>query len=63
MTVRRQRRAESLAAYGFLAPNLVLLLLFVFVPLAWTVSISLRRTDGFGSGDFVGRGQLPPAGR
>ncbi|MEJ5913947.1 carbohydrate ABC transporter permease [Pseudokineococcus sp. 1T1Z-3] len=45
---------ESLAAYGFLAPNLVLLGLFVLLPLVWAVWISTQQTDGFGAGDFVG---------
>ena len=48
------RTRESVAAYAFLSPNLVLLGLFVFVPLVGTVVISLQKTDGFGSGSFVG---------
>ncbi len=48
------RTRESVAAYAFLSPNLVLLGLFVFVPLVGTVVISLQKTDGFGSGTFVG---------
>ncbi|GAA3690282.1 sugar ABC transporter permease [Microlunatus aurantiacus] len=48
------RTRESVAAYAFLSPNLLLLGLFVFVPLAGTVVLSLQRTDGFGSGTFVG---------
>jgi len=51
---RAGRRGESLAAYGFLAPNLVLLVLFVAVPLLWALWISLQATDGFGTGVFVG---------
>jgi multiple sugar transport system permease protein len=58
MTPRRLRPArpggETLAAYGFLAPNLLLLAVFVFLPLAWAVGISLQRTDGFGVGTFTG---------
>jgi ABC-type sugar transport system permease subunit len=50
------RTRESVAAYAFLSPNLVLLGLFVFVPLVGTVVISLQKTDGFGSGTFVGAG-------
>jgi multiple sugar transport system permease protein len=42
------------AAYAFLSPNLLLLGLFVFVPLVGTGVISLQKTDGFGSGSFVG---------
>ncbi len=48
------RTRESVAAYAFLSPNLLLLGLFVFVPLVGTVVISLQKTDGFGSGTFVG---------
>lgn len=48
------RTRESVAAYAFLSPNLVLLGLFVFVPLVGTVVLSLQKTDGFGSGTFVG---------
>ncbi len=48
------RTRESVAAYAFLSPNLVLLGLFVLVPLVGTVVISLQKTDGFGSGTFVG---------
>ena len=43
-----------MAAYAFLSPNLALLGLFVFVPLIGTVVLSLQKTDGFGSGTFVG---------
>jgi multiple sugar transport system permease protein len=52
LTAARSR--ETVAAYAFLSPNLLLLGLFVFVPLAGTVVLSLQRTDGFGSGTFVG---------
>ena len=48
------RTRESVAAYAFLSPNLLLLGLFVFVPLVGTVVLSLQKTDGFGSGTFVG---------
>ena len=48
------RTRESVAAYAFLSPNLLLLGLFVFVPLIGTVVLSLQKTDGFGSGTFVG---------
>jgi multiple sugar transport system permease protein len=48
------RTRESVAAYAFLSPNLALLGLFVFVPLVGTVVLSLQKTDGFGSGTFVG---------
>ncbi|GAA1879419.1 carbohydrate ABC transporter permease [Lapillicoccus jejuensis] len=49
-------RGETRAAYGFLAPALLLLVLFVAVPLAWAAVISLQRTNGFGAGTFIGLG-------
>ncbi len=45
---------EALAAYGFLAPNYLLLLVFVLVPLVGAFLVSLQRTDGFGAGTFTG---------
>jgi multiple sugar transport system permease protein len=50
----RRNRTEASAAYAFLTPSLALLVVFVVLPLAWAVVISLQRTDGFGSGMFVG---------
>ncbi|MER7073912.1 sugar ABC transporter permease [Terrabacter sp. NPDC000476] len=56
--MRRRRaglaRGEALTGYTFVAPNLVLLVVFVLVPLVWAVVISVQRTNGFGSGQFVG---------
>jgi multiple sugar transport system permease protein len=49
-------RRESAAAYAFLTPNLLLLGVFVFVPLAGAIWISLQRTNGFGAGRFIGFG-------
>lgn len=58
MTVARTRRAgarkEAFAAYAFIAPNYVLLLVFVLVPLVGAFFVSLQRTDGFGDGTFTG---------
>ena len=45
---------ESLTAYAFLAPNIVLLTVFVLLPLGWAAVVSLQQTNGFGSGRFVG---------
>ncbi|MBP2418060.1 carbohydrate ABC transporter permease [Microlunatus capsulatus] len=54
-TARRPgRAAEALAGYTFLAPNLVLLGVFVLLPLVGAAVLSLQRTDGFGAGRFVG---------
>ena len=56
---RRRRQpggsaGESLTAYAFVAPNMLLLLVFVLVPLGWAVLVSLQQTNGFGAGVFVG---------
>lgn len=51
---RRIRRGETLSAYLFLAPNLLLLGLFVLLPLVQAAGLSLATTDGFGTGRFVG---------
>ena len=53
-TRRPGARREALAAYGFIAPNYLLLLVFVLVPLAGAFLVSLQRTDGFGAGTFAG---------
>lgn len=54
---RRPRGPHSdRAAYGFVAPNMLLLGLFVLVPLVGTVVLSAQRTNGFGSGTFTGLG-------
>jgi multiple sugar transport system permease protein len=54
----RRKRAgfagESAAAYAFLAPNMLLLLVFVLLPLGWALVVSLQQTNGFGAGTFVG---------
>lgn len=51
---RRRRGRIDLAGYGFVAPNFVLLGIFVFVPLVGAVLLSTQRTNGFGSGVFAG---------
>jgi multiple sugar transport system permease protein len=51
--VRRSLR-DALTGYSFLVPNLTILGLFVFVPLGWVLMISLRQTNGFGDGVYVG---------
>jgi multiple sugar transport system permease protein len=53
-TRRPGARREALAAYGFLAPSYVLLLVFVLIPLVGAFVVSLQQTDGFGAGVFVG---------
>ena len=59
VTSARRRRpkgspGEALTAYAFVAPNMLLLLVFVLVPLGWAVVVSLQQTNGFGAGAFVG---------
>jgi multiple sugar transport system permease protein len=52
--IGRRRLAESVTGYSFIAPNMVLLWVFLFLPVGWAFMISLQQTDGFGSGVFVG---------
>ena len=56
MKARRSRflRGESLTGYAFVAPNMVLLIVFVLLPLVWAVVISFQQTNGFGDGRFIG---------
>ncbi|WP_082474213.1 carbohydrate ABC transporter permease [Curtobacterium sp. Leaf261] len=46
--------AENLAGYAFIAPNMVLLGLFVLVPLVGAFVVSFQRTNGFGAGEWIG---------
>jgi len=43
-----------MTAYAFVAPNMLLLLVFVLMPLGWAIVVSLQQTNGFGAGAFVG---------
>ncbi|MGI8458567.1 MAG: carbohydrate ABC transporter permease [Propionibacteriaceae bacterium] len=51
---RRRRRGDAAVGYAFVAPNAVLLGLFVLLPLVGALVISFQRTNGFGAGSFVG---------
>lgn len=51
---RSRRRRETLAAYAFLAPDLIGLLVFVVVPMLLSLGVSLFEVDGFGNYTFVG---------
>lgn len=51
---RRHRGREGSVAYLFIAPNLVLLGLFVLLPLVQSVGLSFEHTNGFGAGTFAG---------
>lgn len=50
----RTVKGESLAAYAFLTPTYVLLGLFILAPMVGAAWISLQRTNGFGTGTFIG---------
>ena len=51
---RARRAREALSGYAFLAPAVLLLGLFLFVPLVWAFVLSYQRTNGFGDGVFIG---------
>ncbi|WP_375406322.1 carbohydrate ABC transporter permease [uncultured Amnibacterium sp.] len=51
---RGHRGREGGVAYLFIAPNLLLLGLFVLLPLVQSVGLSFERTNGFGAGTFAG---------
>ncbi|MEH0111095.1 sugar ABC transporter permease [Tersicoccus sp. MR15.9] len=50
----KRHRSEATAAYALIAPNMVLLAIFVLVPLVGAFVLSFQRTNGFGSADWVG---------
>ncbi len=52
----RRPRPDTAAALGFLAPAVLLMALFVFLPLGRALVLSLERTNGFGAGTFIGPG-------
>lgn len=52
----RPRGREGAVAYGFIAPNVLLLGLFVLLPLVQSIGLGFERTNGFGSGVFIGLG-------
>lgn len=51
---RAARFKESLTGWGFAAPNLVLMAIFLFLPIAWAFVLSLQETQGFGDPEWVG---------
>ncbi|MFS0895144.1 carbohydrate ABC transporter permease [Microbacterium sp. 179-I 3D3 NHS] len=51
---RAARLRESLVGWGFAAPNLVLMSLFLFVPIIWATILSFQETKGFGDPEWVG---------
>ncbi|MER6946246.1 sugar ABC transporter permease [Nonomuraea sp. NPDC000554] len=52
--VWNRRRREALAAYAFVAPDLLGLLVFVGLPMALAIGVSLFSVDGFGGYTYVG---------
>ncbi len=52
---RAARRGSRSTGWGFVAPNLLLLALFLFMPLVWAVVLSLPGdASGFGTPTWVG---------
>jgi multiple sugar transport system permease protein len=51
---RARRRREAIAAYGFLAPDVVGLALFLGLPMVLAFVISFYRASGFGGYQFAG---------
>lgn len=51
---RRARLREGLTGWGFLLPNLVLMVGFLFVPILYAIQLSFQETRGFGEPDWVG---------
>jgi len=51
---RSARIRESLVGWGFVAPNLVLMAVFLFLPILWALQLSFQDTQGFGTPEWVG---------
>lgn len=51
---RVRRRRETIAAYAFLAPDVLGLLVFVGIPMLLAFGVALYRVDGFGNYSFAG---------
>ena len=51
---RASRLRESLVGWGFLAPNLTLMAIFLFLPILWALQLSFQDSRGFGSPEWVG---------
>jgi multiple sugar transport system permease protein len=51
---RSIRMQETIAGWTFLAPNLVLLGVFLFLPVLWALVLSFQSTLGFGETTFAG---------
>lgn len=53
---RAARRRDTLTGYAFVAPNMLLMALFLFVPIAFAIQLSLQDTQGFGDPEWIGLG-------
>lgn len=51
---RLHRVREAITGYLFVAPNLLLLTLFLFIPLGWAVLISFQKASSFGPTTWIG---------
>ncbi|MEV8375493.1 sugar ABC transporter permease [Kribbella sp. NPDC056861] len=51
-----KKRREALAAYAFLAPDVIGLLVFVAVPMVLAFGVAFFKVDGFGNYRYVGLG-------
>jgi len=50
----RRRMRAALAGYGFLAPSMVLMGVFLFVPILWSFYLSFTDFQGFGTPEWTG---------
>ncbi|WP_432940640.1 carbohydrate ABC transporter permease [Kribbella sp. CA-253562] len=53
-TPMTRKRREALAAYAFLAPDLLGLLAFVAIPMVLALGVAFFKVDGFGNYQYVG---------
>src|SRR3954468_1931354 len=49
-----RKRREALAAYAFLAPDTIGLLIFVAIPMVLAFGVAFFKVDGFGNYQYVG---------
>ena len=50
----RRRWGDLVTGYTFMAPNLVLLVLFLFIPLGWALLLSFQEVGSFGPAAWIG---------
>jgi len=50
----RARLREALTGYSFIAPNMLLMTLFLFVPIVFAIQLSFTSFRGFGDPEWVG---------